>query len=83
MTPEQRALRAQWVRDQHIAADEPKFIQELRPKNAFRRFFDPLWAAPSRMIRDKWVRYFRLLAASWKSSLWMLFLIFNHKATLQ
>jgi len=43
MTPEQRALRVQWVKDQVLAADEPRWIPELYPKNPFRRFVSAPW----------------------------------------
>lgn len=45
MTPEQRASRVQWVKDQVLAADEPRWIPELYPKNPFRRFVAAPWNA--------------------------------------
>jgi len=38
MTPEQRALRKQWVKDQ-ILHHEPRQIAELQPYNVFRRIY--------------------------------------------
>lgn len=45
MTAEQRALRVQWVKDQVLAADEPRWIPELYPKNTFRRWISAPWDA--------------------------------------
>ena len=56
MSDEDRALRAQWVRDQRLAPDEPKFIPELKPKNYFRRLFNPFWDKAGQAVRNKWVR---------------------------
>merc|ERR1712173_556594 len=42
MTPEQPAARKQWVMDQKLAPNEPRYVPELYPKNIVRR----AWAAP-------------------------------------
>ena len=55
MSDEDRALRAQWIRDQHLAPDEPKLIPELKPRNVFRRFFTPFWDKAGRAVDKKWV----------------------------
>merc|ERR1712226_519816 len=39
MTAEDRFLRKQWLKDQVLAPDEPRFIAASSPKNVFRRFF--------------------------------------------
>ena len=56
MSDEDRALRAQWIRDQRLAPDEPKFVPELYPKNAFRRLFSPFWDKAGQVIKNKLVR---------------------------
>ncbi len=43
MTAEQRALRAQWVKDQELAPNEPRYIAELKPRNPFRRALAVPW----------------------------------------
>ena len=43
MTAEDRALRHQWLRDQHLTSSEPRHIPELRPRNFFRRMFGLPW----------------------------------------
>ena len=43
MTPEERALRKQWVMDQHLAPNEPVYVKELYPKNAIRRLLAAPW----------------------------------------
>lgn len=45
MTDEDRMLRKQWLDDQNLAANEPRFIPELYPKNIFRRTFAKPWDA--------------------------------------
>ena len=42
MTPEQRTARKQWVMDQKLSPNEPRYVPELSPKNIVRR----TWAAP-------------------------------------
>ncbi|ESN98138.1 hypothetical protein HELRODRAFT_185877 [Helobdella robusta] len=43
MTAEDRFLRKQWLADQVLSPNEPRFIPELYPRNAFRRFFGKPW----------------------------------------
>ncbi|KAK2155012.1 hypothetical protein LSH36_251g03114 [Paralvinella palmiformis] len=43
MTPEQRAARLQWVKDQELAPNEPRNIPELFPKNPIRRAMAAPW----------------------------------------
>jgi len=43
MTPEDRALRRQWLQDQHLAPNEPRYIPDLWPRNPFRRAFAVPW----------------------------------------
>lgn len=43
MTPEERALRKQWVMDQQLAPNEPIHVKELYPKNAIRRLLAAPW----------------------------------------
>ena len=45
MTDEDRFLRKQWLDDQKLAPNEPRFIPELYPKNIFRRTFAKPWDA--------------------------------------
>ena len=46
LSPEDRALRKQWVKDQHLSPNEPRFLTELYPKNIFRRIYN----APLNMV---------------------------------
>merc|ERR1711893_176565 len=63
MTPEQRALRKQWVMDQKLAPHEPVHIQALNPKNPFRRIYGAPWDALFNALRpalgDKYATMFR------------------------
>ena len=43
MTPEERALRKQWVMDQKLAPNEPVYVKELYPKNIIRRVMAAPW----------------------------------------
>lgn len=43
MTAEDRALRQQWLRDQHLSPNEPRYVPELRPRNFFRRSLGLPW----------------------------------------
>lgn len=43
MSVEDRALRQQWLRDQHLTPNEPRYVPELRPRNFFRRTFGLPW----------------------------------------
>ena len=43
MTDEDRRLRKQWLDDQKLAPNEPRFIPELYPQNIFRRAFAKPW----------------------------------------
>ncbi|KAL5016236.1 hypothetical protein ScPMuIL_005825 [Solemya velum] len=39
MSAEDRVLRGQWVKDQVLSHNEPRFVEAVQPKNAFRRFY--------------------------------------------
>lgn len=39
MSPEERAWRAQWVKDQHLTAREPVYVKELFERNPIREFY--------------------------------------------
>lgn len=39
MTEEDRALRRQWVKDQHLSPSEPRYVKEVQPRNLFRRLY--------------------------------------------
>ncbi|KAF6017292.1 hypothetical protein EB796_003023 [Bugula neritina] len=43
MTAEDRALRHQWIQDQVLSKNEPRYIPELHPKNFFRRIYGAPW----------------------------------------
>jgi len=43
MTPEDRALRKQWLQDQELAPHEPVFIPELYPRNPIKRLLGKPW----------------------------------------
>jgi len=43
MTAEDRALRRQWLKDQELAPNEPRYIPELFPRNPFRRVYISPW----------------------------------------
>jgi len=65
MTAEDRALRRQWLKDQELSPNEPRFIPELYPKNPIRRMYgkpwDVLFNALRPVLSEKWVnggRYF-------------------------
>jgi len=45
MTAEDRALRRQWLKDQELSPNEPRYIPEAFPKNPFRRFYGAPWDA--------------------------------------
>lgn len=50
MTAEDRALRHQWLRDQHLTPNEPRYVPELRPRNFFRRTFGLPWDALTKAL---------------------------------
>ncbi|KAK7100926.1 uncharacterized protein [Littorina saxatilis] len=39
MSAEDRALRRQWIKDQQLSPNEPRYVKELTPRNAFRRVY--------------------------------------------
>ncbi|KAL8571890.1 hypothetical protein ACOMHN_011482 [Nucella lapillus] len=39
MSAEDRALRKQWVQDQHLSPNEPRYVKELTTRNFFRRLY--------------------------------------------
>lgn len=43
MTDADRALRKQWLQDQHLAPNEPRYVPELYPKNPIRRLLGAPW----------------------------------------
>jgi len=43
MTPEDRVLRHQWLKDQELSPNEPRFIPELYPRNPIRRLYGKPW----------------------------------------
>jgi NADH dehydrogenase (ubiquinone) 1 beta subcomplex subunit 6 len=43
MTAEDRALRRQWLKDQELSPNEPRYIPELYPKNPIRRALAAPW----------------------------------------
>jgi len=43
MTDEDRALRRQWLKDQELSPNEPRYIPEVFPKNPLRRFYGAPW----------------------------------------
>lgn len=45
MTDEERFLRKQWLKDQILAADEPRFVPEAHPNNRIRTFYKRPWNA--------------------------------------
>lgn len=45
MTPEDRALRRQWLKDQELSPNEPVYVPGLVQKNPFRRFYSAPWNA--------------------------------------
>jgi len=51
MTAEDRALRRQWLKDQELAPNEPRFIPELFAKNPLRRFYGAPWNALFNALR--------------------------------
>ncbi len=58
MTPAERALRKQWVKDQILSANEPRHIPELYPKNPIRRFYGKPWDLFFRALKP-------VLVSSW------------------
>ncbi|ELT98130.1 hypothetical protein CAPTEDRAFT_225966 [Capitella teleta] len=45
MTDADRALRRQWLADQKLAPNEPRFVPELFPRNPIRRIYAAPWNA--------------------------------------
>jgi len=43
MTAEDRVLRRQWLKDQELAHNEPRYIPELYPRNPIRRILGKPW----------------------------------------
>jgi len=43
MTAEDRVLRRQWLKDQELSHNEPRFIAELYPRNPIRRIYGKPW----------------------------------------
>jgi len=65
MTAEDRALRRQWLKDQELSPNEPRYIPELYPKNPIRRMLAAPWDAFFNALRpiigERWAssgRYF-------------------------
>lgn len=50
MTPEDRALRLQWIRDQEISPKEPRYVPELLPRSPIRRFLGAPWDMVTKLI---------------------------------
>ncbi|XP_076440289.1 uncharacterized protein LOC143279883 [Babylonia areolata] len=51
MTAEDRALRKQWVLDQQLSPNEPRYVKEVTPRNFFRRLYmGPADSAFARLI---------------------------------
>ena len=57
MTAEDRALRRQWLKDQELSPNEPRYIPERYPKNPFRRVYSAPWDALFKRLRPLLVRY--------------------------
>ena len=51
MTAEDRALRRQWLKDQELSPNEPRYIPEAFPKNPFRRVYGAPWDALFNALR--------------------------------
>ena len=51
MTDADRALRKQWVHDQILAPNEPRYVPELFPKNPIRKMLGAPWNALFRVLR--------------------------------
>ncbi|XP_046550272.1 uncharacterized protein LOC124260067 [Haliotis rubra] len=45
MSESDRALRRQWVKDQELSPREPRIIEEIKPKNVFKRMYNAPWNA--------------------------------------
>ena len=56
LTDEERALRRQFLKDQQLHPSDGKYIQELEPRNFFRRTLSAPWDAISKPLRRKFVR---------------------------
>jgi len=56
MTAEDRALRRQWLKDQELSPNEPRYIPERFPKNPFRRFYGAPWDALFNALKPYLVR---------------------------
>lgn len=56
MTAEDRALRRQWLKDQELSPNEPRYIPERFPKNPFRRFYGAPWDALFKILKPYLVR---------------------------
>jgi len=58
MTPEDRALRRQWLKDQELSPNEPLYIPEVFPQNPIRRFYATPWNALFKALKPILVRCF-------------------------
>jgi len=58
MTAEDRALRRQWLKDQELGPNEPRYIPELWPRNPIRRMLAAPWNGLFNALRpvigDRW-----------------------------
>ena len=57
MTPEQRAARKQWLADQKLAHNEPRYVPELYPRNVFKRVWSGPWDAMYWALRPATVSF--------------------------
>ncbi|KAK7484062.1 hypothetical protein BaRGS_00024674 [Batillaria attramentaria] len=83
MTPEDRALRKQWIKDQELSSNEPRYVKQLQPRNFFRRLYmtptdavfrqliPVLGAAPASMCRVFIPRMFLILCGVYYSYYWL------------
>ena len=51
MTAEDRAARKQWLQDQKLSPNEPRYIPELYPKNPIRRLMAAPWDMLTSMLK--------------------------------
>ncbi|BES90508.1 unnamed protein product [Nesidiocoris tenuis] len=69
MTAEERAWRAQWIKDQHLSPNEPRYVPELERelKNPIRRFYrapmDKLQNALVPKVGETYARVIRYCSA--------------------
>jgi len=82
MTAEDRALRRQWLKDQELSPNEPRYIPELYPKNPIRRMLAAPWNvlfnALRPLIGERWASSGRFFVPKYCIALGTLYAFYYH-----